>query len=298
MKRLVLAAALSITASGAVSAADLYAKAPAPLGYDWSGFYIGGHVGGAQQWTAFNDPTAPLTASAGIPYYIGGYGDFFNAAPSQSLQSTSILGGFQAGANYQIGHLVLGGEFDVSWTSLKKSTTVTLPTNAYYYVTGASFSDTESFQERTDWITTATTRLGFAWNTLLIYGKVGAAWESDKYALSNNMAINAIGYPPPYLSSAFSANASETRIGWTVGGGLEWAFANNWTAKLEYDFMDFGSVQEGFTGTTTVGGSVLTLTPYLFNNTAAVTANPSVSQSVSEVKFGINYKFGPGFVFW
>jgi len=68
--------------------------------------------------------------------------------------------------------------------------------------------------------------------------------------------------------------ASETRVGWTVGAGVEWAVWENWSVKLEYDYLDFGS--------RTVA----------FNDPLLGAANISVSQRISEVKLGVNYRFG------
>ena len=76
----------------------------------------------------------------------------------------------------------------------------------------------------------ATARLGYTWDPRwLVYAKGGAAWAHDKYDVATYLGTWA---------------ASETRSGWTVGGGLEWAFADNWSAKLEYQFYDFGN--QGF----------------------------------------------------
>jgi outer membrane immunogenic protein len=97
MKKLILAGIVSIAASSTIMAADLgpYKAAPAiaPVGYDWSGVYIGGHIGGGWQDTLFNEPSLTL----------------FDAQSdvNQTTNSSSFLGGLQAGANYQIGRLVL-----------------------------------------------------------------------------------------------------------------------------------------------------------------------------------------------
>ena len=72
----------------------------------------------------------------------------------------------------------------------------------------------------------------------------------------------------------FNFGASETRVGWTIGAGMEWAGWENWSVKLEYDYLDFGS---------------RTVT---FNDPVLGAANISVSQRISEVKLGVNYRFG------
>jgi outer membrane immunogenic protein len=80
--------------------------------------------------------------------------------------------------------------------------------------------------------------------------------------------------------SASTLNASATRTGWTVGGGIEWAFWNSWSAKVEYDFYDFG------THRVTLGGT--------FAGGPATVPGVDVKQTISAVKFGINYRFGWG----
>jgi len=78
----------------------------------------------------------------------------------------------------------------------------------------------------------------------------------------------------PTVVTPFNSAASETRLGWTVGAGVEWAFWDNWSVKLEYDYLDFGS---------------RTVT---FNDPLLGAATISVSERISEVKLGVNYRFG------
>ena len=78
----------------------------------------------------------------------------------------------------------------------------------------------------------------------------------------------------PTIVRPFNFAASETRVGWTVGAGIEWAVWENWSVKLEYDYLDLGS-------------STVT-----FNDPALGAATISVSQRISEVKLGVNYRFG------
>ena len=120
---------------------------------------------------------------------------------------------------------------------------------------------------RTDWLASTTGRLGWAWDRWLVYGKGGVAWAGDKYSASI-----------PIFNEQL--NASETRTGWTVGGGIEWAFWNNWSAKVEYDFYDFGTRSVTLAGT--FAGAPITV------------PGVDVKQTISAVKFGINYRFGWG----
>jgi outer membrane immunogenic protein len=143
--------------------------------------------------------------------------------------------------------------------------------------------------QSTDFIATATGRLGYTFGRLgegMVYAKGGAAWARDKYQFNGQVSTTACGLaqsvplPPqcvftnPTIVNPFNFSASETRIGWTVGAGVEWAFWDNWSVKLEYDFLDFSS---------------RTVT---FNDPLLGAANISIDQRINEVKLGVNYRFG------
>ena len=147
-----LLAVAGVTAgTGIASAADIqrpvYKAPPAgvmPVAYDWTGFYVGGHVGYGWADKSWQD----------------GFGLF-----GISQQANGFLGGGQAGFNYQVGQFVFGVEGDMSWSGMKGSTN-----------TLAS-----SFNTDVDWTATLTGRLGMAFDRWLVYGKGGAAWARDRY---------------------------------------------------------------------------------------------------------------------
>jgi outer membrane immunogenic protein len=276
MKSVILAAALSIVGTGSLFAADLAAyKAPPPAVYDWTGLYFGGHIGGAWDEMRFSDPstynTYDLCCNATHLAFLSGPGNLKST-------SDSFLGGLQGGANYQIGRLVLGTELEYSWAHLRTSVAGPFANN----ILNTTLFGQETFSSSSNWIGMATTRLGLARDNWLFYGKAGAAWIDPNYTLtaSNNTAVASVA------SSAGSL--SETHVGWTVGTGIEWAFASNWTAKLEYDYTDFGT----WSASIPTGGVNNTVGPFSANEAV------SVRQNLSEVKFGVNYKLAPGFLFW
>jgi outer membrane immunogenic protein len=163
-----------------------------------------------------------------------------------TFDKTGFIGGGQVGVNWQINALVLGIEGDFDWTSLKGSG-------------HDSFANT--INTETQWTSTVTGRIGAAFDRLLVYGKGGVA-----FAHVNDGLTDVFGGV---------ASASQTRTGWTAGVGLEYAFAPNWSAKIEYDYLGFGSENVNFA-------------------TAHFPAyNTSNSLNVQEVKAGINFKFGP-----
>ncbi len=265
MNRFVLAGVAfgaAVAAASSSQAADLPFKAApqavAPPAYDWSGIYIGAHVGGGWATNDLSDPGIGLVALAlpGFPVV-------------QTTDSSGILGGVQAGWNYQFGRFILGTELDFSWADVNGTNASTFAVG----VGGAGTSITRTLTADTNWIGTSTLRLGYAHDRWMFYSKVGVAYDHTKY--TSVWVANGPGGGP-----IFGGTGSKTQVGWTVGFGAEWAFWNNWSAKLEYDFMDFGSKTIPINGTLGVGGPGASFG--LVNE-----------QTINEVKFGLNYKFMP-----
>jgi outer membrane immunogenic protein len=198
-----------ILASGA-QAADLARpvyKAPVapPPAWSWTGFYVGGTLGGVVGHDSVtNDPGSLFP---------------FLSAPV-NLNSAGVIGGLEAGYNWQISQVVLGIEADASWSSLKQSGTTTsvLPTP-------------DTFSSRLDMLSTIRGRLGWAFDRTLLYGTGGVAFANLKDQLADS------AFP-------FTATPSSNLTGWTAGGGIEYAFTDHWTAKAEY-------LHVGFSGTRT-----------------------------------------------
>jgi outer membrane immunogenic protein len=199
----------------------------APQVYNWTGFYLGGHLGGGFANSSWSDPIT------------GANNDTFN--------KSGFLGGGQVGANVQFNWLVVGLEGDFSWTGIKNSGT-------------DSFGD--KINTNVDWTSTVTGRVGAAFDRLLVYGKGGLALANDQSSFTD-------------LGGNTSNNGSLTRTGWTVGAGLEYGFARNWSAKVEYDYLGFGNQTMNFS--TPLAGNV----------------SPNANLNVQEVKAGVNFRFGP-----
>ncbi len=246
MKRVVLAVALSTIAGSAVLAADLpppvaprapavYVPTPVPY-YNWTGFYIGGNVGGAWQQ--------------------GSIGDSFgnNFATSNSIKG---LGGGQVGVNYEFANgVVVGAEAMFDWRFNNNNTINTTLVNP----AGTAAAITINNQ----WLTTATGKLGYAWDRTLVYAKAGGAWVG-----SSNPNITAGG-----LSQTVPNSTSNW--GWTVGAGVEYAFWGSWSARAEYDYI--GLTNQTFT---IPAGNTLAGDQFTFNN-----------RNIQMFTAGINYKFG------
>ena len=183
---------LAFAATAAVAAdlpRSMPAKAPAyvPVGYNWTGFYLGingGYGWGGSRWSAFGTSADPSGGMVGLT----------------------------AGYNWQgVGSpWVFGLEGDIDWTNMK---------DRFVSATGPTGCETKN-----DWLGTARGRIGYAWDRVMPYVTGGAAF--------GDIEANQLGF----------AGVHDTKVGWTVGGGVEAALIGNWTAKVEYLHVDLGSV--------------------------------------------------------
>ena len=234
MKKFLLAtvalAALGATAPalGAdIGAAPYYNKAPAyaaPL-YNWTGFYLGGHLGGA--FSSSNN---------------------FNGLVLSDY-SARLMGGFQAGADWQFApNWVVGAEGQYSWLGSNNL--------------NATFPNGMVFNNDQRAIGSITARVGYTWGPGLAYVKGG-------YAFSDNRdTLTFAGVPVAF------ALDTDHRDGYTVGAGVEYMFAPNWSAKAEYQYYNFGNT------TFTAGPADIT--------------GRSFRNDEHTAKVGVNYRFGWG----
>lgn len=241
-----LALALYAGTMSSAQAADLPAPVPekavaAPV-YNWTGFYIGGNLG------------VPWSGRSGTTNFSDTLGSTFTAPTNIQL-----MGGGQAGVDYQFwGGTVIGAEvmFDGLASTQTSPLTATAPNS-----TAASIGTIDY-----RWLTTATGRLGYAWDRVLFYGKGGGAWVA-----TGSPGITVGGAS----ASLTSGNASS--FGWTAGFGVEWAFFDNWSLRAEYDYI--GLSNQTLTvpaGLPTFGGDVITYS----------------DRNISMMTVAVNYKFG------
>ena len=230
MKKLLFGAAACLVFAAPAFAADLrprtYTKAPvytAPeVVYSWTGFYIGGHVGGA-----------------------------FPGGSSFEGSDARFLGGVQGGFDYQFAtNWVVGAEAQYSWLGGNSGGGVVFPGGTL--VTG-----------NTDQLGSATARLGYAFGPTLLYAKGGYAWRGN-----NDIGVSVGGLPAAFTTSG------NHRDGYTVGAGLEYMFAPNWSVKGEYQFYNLGNT------TFTAGPAPIIGARFRDDEHTA--------------KLGINYRFGWG----
>ena len=178
-----------------------------PPAFTWTGCYAGGQVGGGWGQKDLND-------SAGIVSPITGF-------TSANLNISGYMLGGQIGCDYQFAsNWVLGIEGAASGGSIAGSTIVA--------TAGECPGDSATFSEKTDFLSSITARVGYAWNDWLLYAKGGVAWAGDRYSV-----FDCLGN--------YDFEGLETRFGWTAGAGVEWAFWHNWSLRLEYDYYGFGT---------------------------------------------------------
>jgi outer membrane immunogenic protein len=232
MKKLtLLIVAFGIAAVSAPAfAADMAVKArPAPPPVDpWAGWYAGVNIGGS-----FGK--ARDTTSVGAPPVLF-------ASTSSSLDG--VIGGGQVGYNWRSNNWLFGLEADIQGSSERGTATTTGAGGNCSFIAVIPCAVTLADRESLPWFGTVRGRLGvLASPTLLFYVTGGLAYGEIK---SNETASTPGGGPTP--AGTIINNFNTTRAGWTFGGGLEGVVSSNWTAKVEYLYMDFGTINNSYAG--------------------------------------------------
>jgi outer membrane immunogenic protein len=213
--------------------------APVAVAFSWTGFYLGGNLGAG--WSNGN-----VTDT------------LFGVNWSANNNTATFVGGGQVGFNYQFNSIVIGVEGDFDWFANNNNS-----------ATVSAFGTTVTGSNNGRWVTTLTGRLGYAWDHLLLYGKGGGAWVG-----SNNIAVTNVA-----TGASVAFNNNNTNTGWTAGAGIEWAFANNWTARVEYDYVGLNDISLTVpAGFPVVAGDVFT----------------THNRNIQMVTVGINYLFNWG----
>ncbi|MEY9361051.1 outer membrane immunogenic protein [Bradyrhizobium yuanmingense] len=244
MKKLLLASAslFALSALAPASAADLaarpYTKAPvAPIAvYNWSGFYLGANAGGGWSRNCWDlTSVGPVVVAP--------------AVAEGCHNATGALVGGQIGYRWQSANWVFGLEAQGDWADLKGSN-ISSPAALAPLVN----------ETRIDAIGLFTGQVGYAWNNVLWYVKGGAAVTHNKYTGS--------------FGGVTLDTANETRWGGTVGTGIEFGFAPNWSVGVEYNHLFMGRHNETFT--------------FL----GVTTRTDSIKQDVDMATVRLNYTFG------
>jgi outer membrane immunogenic protein len=213
--------------------------APAPI-YTWTGWYVGGNVGyGLGRASADVNYFAPgdgvpaptVCPPAGFALCING---------SDTVDMNGVIGGVQAGYNWQNGNYLLGVEADFQGSGQRGTRDFAVG----FLSSSGPGTAAISITERMPWMGTVRGRVGYVANQWLLYATGGLAYGRIE-GVDSSAGATGTGGPNPVWS--FSGSGV-TKIGWTVGGGAELALGGNWTAKFEYLFVDLGSFDTTFTG--------------------------------------------------
>jgi outer membrane immunogenic protein len=218
--------ALAALLTGPALAADIPVKAPVykappPVPFSWTGCYVGANVGWMRNDSRlsarptgryFDVLSATAIAAVGVQNY--------------DVHDSAATAGGQVGCNRQISNWVWGAEADLNWSGVGDTVSASYP-----LIPGALIPRTQTISHRLDWFSTVRGRLGYSVDRLLVYATAGLAVGEVKSA-----------YYQLFLNGPSSSGSdSPTRVGWTAGGGFEYAFAGNWSAKVEYLYVDLGS---------------------------------------------------------
>ena len=230
MKKFVFGILFALTGVTCAAATDLYYKAPVAVAvYNWTGFYIGGNVGGA--WGSFDPRTTTVYSDLG--WFVTTDIPAIDAVGTQSSKPTGFTGGFEAGYNWQSRNFVFSVEGDIEALSLSGGAR----SGALY--PGYPYTFTVTSNMSTTWLATVRGRLGYAVNNWLFFVTAGPALTDlrGNFAFSDTYG-NTAGIP----NAAKSASFSNTKTGYTIGGGAEAGLWGNWSVKGEYLYANVGTV--------------------------------------------------------
>jgi|SRR5271165_3844769 len=273
MKKLLLASvAFAALFAGPAIAADMAVRRPVQVINNWTGFYAGLTAGAGWSRSEVDLVGSPVAAGP-----VATNAQVAAIPPVLATNPGGALIGGQIGYNYQMGAWVAGLEADLSWADLDGSS---IPQYGAATVVGNSISASASADQRLRYFGTVRGRLGFlATDSLLLFATSGLAYGQVHSSAGLTEANNSGTSITPGAGSA-----STTRAGWTVGGGLEYLFADHWTVKAEYLYFNLGSVSYGLTPLVGTAAGVP------FTTVGAAASTTDFSGSI--IRVGLNYKFG------
>jgi outer membrane immunogenic protein len=300
MKKIALSVAALAISTGSALAADLPSRKAAPVlppppppAPMWTGFYVGLNAGGT--WADSNRQTIGVGPVAFTPGFPAGNADqltahltaFSSAASASGANSSNggFIGGGQIGYNWQFyGSLVAGIEADIQ--GLAGNSGAASVATAASVGDGSSYVGIHSVRGNLDYIGTVRGRLGWLFTpTLLLYGTGGLAYGGVTLNTASFVANDALAGAGVLPASIGGANFSNTQVGWTAGGGVEWMFMPNWSAKVEYLYYDLGSVAQNYALASTNAAGTQSA---LFGGQVRARVNGNM------VRAGLNYHFNWG----
>jgi len=240
-----------------ISAAALLTASPVQADPNWTGPYIGANLGFAHSATDVD-----LSHSTGAIFY----NDPFAPSSGSLSSDTGFAGGLELGYNHQFQNVVLGFAADVSWTDTDNDGTFTTPLGSKWAINSSP-----------DMFGTLRGKLGYLVRpSILLYATGGLAWGQ----FDVNQATTFVDGNGKQFDVGGVTSGSFNHIGYTVGGGLEYAINQNWSIKAEYLFLDFGSEDYQLEGHVKPDPKSA---PYV--------ETFSADQQMQIGRIGINYKF-------
>ena len=275
MKRIILIGTSIVALAVPAMAADLPVKAPPMLApqpvLTWNGFYLGLNGG-----YSFGRSSRSLD-------FVTGNGAIITGAGSITSGGTDLEGGLfggQIGYNWQTSaNWVWGLETDIQWANQRGSTVFNCAATTIGCLPGLGVivppgvtGTGAVVDQKLEWFGTFRGRAGYLFSpSALLYVTGGLAYGS----LQTDIAV--AGFTPAGVPVSATVGGSNTRVGWTIGGGAEWKFSPNWSAKIEYLYMDIGRTSNTAFLTTAAGTGIGV------NLTSRVTDNI--------IRGGFNYQF-------
>lgn len=292
-----IASLLTTSAFAADLAPRPYTKAPVIVdpGYYWSGFYAGVNIG--YSWGR----------SSGTQSFIDTTSGALLNANAVKFDMDGVIGGGQIGYNWQKDKWVFGLEADIQGSDQKgngngvcpggpaTSTTTTAAAVNGLCTVGhigdtvpfnvAALPVTSSVDQKLAWFGTLRGRIGPTITPrVLAYVTGGLAYgevrSTNTVSGTNLVGPQNVNTPPAFVAVLASSSSNSTRVGWTVGAGVEGVVSGNWTAKIEYLYIDLGNVSGSF------------VTPIVAPSGAFVTSRYSSHITDNILRVGVNYKWG------
>lgn len=286
----ILLSVLLASAAVPAFAADLPVKAPyrEPVINNWTGLYIGGHVG--HGWSKFKDIDD------------GDLDGFFTGDSFGSPKPKGFVGGFHAGFNWQVAPvIVLGIEGDFSFSGMKQTQTLNVPGGPLVFspvipnpggLSCANCDLQDSLRVKIDNLASVRGRLGFLVTpNFMLYGTGGAAWAETKVDVNGSAVFTNAAFPVALRGTTFAslhASGDKTFSGWVFGGGGEYMLTPNILLRVEYLHYDFGSKTVAVDGTIN-RAAIAGFTQPAFSGTLSADAKTSLTTDV--IRGGLSYKF-------
>jgi outer membrane immunogenic protein len=190
--------------------------------YDWTGFYIGGNAG-----YSWGTPAVDYSEAAAGLFGFGAETCRFGCSIPFTMSPNGFTGGLQLGFNYQTGVLVWGAETDIAWRNADATASSILDSTT---------QDTLTLTDQQDWFGTARGRIGMApagASNWLVYFTGGLAYGKVEHSVTQLCNL--------FCAETLVFSDSPTKVGWTVGGGVEVGIDRNWSVGAEYLYMDLGT---------------------------------------------------------